>query len=141
MYISDDDRRRMRFIVTTMIVALALNIVAAVLSLGPPAAFVLTIGLALVYLGYVVRTRDPLIARLMLFGIVVGFGELPADYFGVVTTATLVYPPGEPLICVSPAYMPLSWMLLMVQLGFVGVWLGRRTSLGVATVAMIILGG
>ncbi len=134
-------QKRLRFFVITMVIALALNIIAAVFTLGPPAAYVFTIGLALVYLGYAIRERDPLVARLLLFGLVVGVGELPADYFGVVTTETLVYPPGEPLIWVSPLYMPLSWMILMTQFGFLGYLIGQRTSIGVATIALVLIGG
>jgi len=88
---------------------------------GWPAAAGLTaveVGLAV---AVAVWRRDALLGRLALFGLVAGFAELPADVLSVRIFQTLVYPP-EPLIWASPAYMPFSWMAVMVQMGLV-TWL------------------
>jgi hypothetical protein len=78
---------------------------------------------------------------MIVFGLVVGFGELPSDYFGVAVNKTLVYPQDEPLIWVSPAYMPLSWMVMMLQLGTVANWLTSKWGLLKTTGALAVLGG
>jgi hypothetical protein len=124
-----------------MLAALVGSGISSYLALGPKSAFVLTPTLAASYVVYAAWTRDAFVARMIVFGLVVGFGELPADYFGVAVNKTLVYPPDEPLIWVSPAYMPLSWMVMMLQLGTVANWLTSMWGLLKTTGALAVLGG
>ncbi|HEX8823444.1 MAG TPA: hypothetical protein VF794_26190 [Archangium sp.] len=124
-----------------MVASLVGSFLASHFQMGPKAAFVLTPALAASFVVYAVRTRDGFVARMILFGLVVGFGELPADYFGVAVNKTLVYPQAEPLIWVSPAYMPLSWMVMMLQLGTVANWLTSKWGLLKTTAALAVLGG
>ena len=71
---------------------------------------------------HVFRTRDMLMLRLMLFGLVVGLVELMADAWLVSVTGTLDYSVGGgPMIWCSPAWMPLAWMVVAVQFGYIGL--------------------
>jgi len=97
---------------------------------GWPVAAALSYGEALLVLGYVLWKRDRLIGALLLFGLVVGLGELPSDAFSVCVKHTLVYAPGEPMIWASPLYMPFTWVAVMVQMGFIAWWLCQRLHLG-----------
>src|SRR6266550_4249287 len=60
--------------------------------------------------GFTLVRRDALLGRFLLFGIVVGFCELPADAWLVDYTGTLDYSlGGGPMIWRSPLWMPLAW--------------------------------
>jgi len=100
---------------------IACHVAAALLALGPLTA-VLTDALAIAYLAALSARRSwrPLILRLLLLGLVAGVLELATDAAGRDFAHSLVYPDGEPLLWTSPAYMPLSWMLVIAQLGYLG---------------------
>ena len=84
------------------------------------------VDLALLTAFAVVR-RDKLMARLILFGLLVGFVELAADAWLVNATATLDYSiAGGPLLWDSPVWMPLAWAAVAVQTGYVGIRLSER---------------
>ena len=60
--------------------------------------------------GFTVVRRDALLARFLLFGVVVGLTELAADAWLVDSTRTLDYSiGGGPMIWRSPLWMPLAW--------------------------------
>ncbi len=141
MYITSADRQRWILTLVTLAVCLVGDTIAALLGLGWVAAWATTAILLAIYGLYLAATRDPVIARLTLFGLVVGFGELPADAFGVSTTQTLVYWPGGPFIWDTPLYMPLSWIVVIAQLGFIGAYLVPRWGARRASLAMMIFGG
>lgn len=141
MHISNADRQRWTLTLVTLGVSLVGDSVAAIFGLGWTAASLLTAVLLAIYGLYLLVTRDPVIGRLLLFGMVVGFGELPADAFGVTTTSTLVYWPGGPFIWDTPLYMPLSWSTVIAQLGFIGAFLVPRWGARNAAIAMAIFGG
>jgi hypothetical protein len=141
MSCSPVDRRRWRLVLWTLGLSLVVDAIAAWLSLGATAAAASTAALWAIFAVYLLRTGDPIIGRLLAFGLLVGFGELPSDHFGVVTTQTLVYPPGPPLIWDSPFYMPFAWAVIFVQLGYIAWYLGRRWNLGVTMVLLAIFGG
>ena len=68
-----------------------------------------------------------MLGRFLLFGIVVGFCELPADAWLVDYTRTLDYSiGGGPMIWRSPLWMPLAWEVLAVQFGYIGLRLWER---------------
>jgi hypothetical protein len=82
-------------------------------------------------IAFSLRYRDRLIPHLMLFGLAVGVAELPADAWLVASTGTLDYSiGGGPMIWRSPAWMPLAWEMVAVQLGYLGMrlreWRGWR---------------
>ena len=77
--------------------------------------------------GFTIVRRDALLARFLLFGVVVGFAELPADAWLVDYTRTLDYSiGGGPMIWRSPLWMPLAWEVVAVQFGYIGLRLYER---------------
>jgi len=77
--------------------------------------------------GFTVVRRDALLARFLLFGVVVGLTELVADAWLVDYTRTLNYSiGGGPMIWRSPLWMPLAWEIVAVQFGYVGLRLWER---------------
>ena len=77
--------------------------------------------------GVTVVRRDALLARFLLFGVVVGLTELAADAWLVDYTRTLDYSiGGGPMIWRSPLWMPLAWEVVAVQYGYIGLHLLER---------------
>lgn len=77
--------------------------------------------------GFTVVRRDALLARFLLFGVVVGLTELAADAWLVDYTRTLDYSVGGgPMIWRSPLWMPLAWEVVAVQFGYIGLRLLER---------------
>lgn len=89
--------------------------------------------------GFVLTKRDALLARFLLFGLVVGFTELAADAWLVDYTHTLDYSiGGGPMIWRSPVWMPLAWEVVAVQFGYIGLRLWERFSkLGLLLIALL----
>ena len=72
--------------------------------------------------GFIVVRRDALLARFLLFGVVLGLTELAADAWLVDYTRTLDYSiGGGPMIWRSPLWMPLAWEVVAVQFGYIGL--------------------
>jgi hypothetical protein len=81
----------------------------------------------LLLIGFVLLKRDRLLARFILFGLVVGFTELAADAWLVDFTHTLDYSiGGGPMIWRSPVWMPFAWEVVAVQFGYLGLRLQER---------------
>jgi hypothetical protein len=77
--------------------------------------------------GFAIIRRDALLARFLVFGLAVGFSELPADAWLVDYTKTLDYSiGGGPMIWRSPLWMPLAWEVVAVQFGYIGLRLWER---------------
>ena len=77
--------------------------------------------------GFLIVRRDVLLVRFLLFGLAVGFAELPADAWLVDYTRTLDYSiGGGPMIWRSPLWMPLAWEVVAVQFGYIGLRLWER---------------
>ena len=92
-------------------------------------------------LGFVVVHRDRVLARLMIFGLAVGFAELVADAWLVDFTHTLDYSPGGgPMLWRSPLWMPFAWEVVTVQLSYLGLWLWQRYGSGVGLLLVGVLG-
>lgn len=78
-------------------------------------------------LGFVILRKDLLLARLVVFGVAVGFVELAADAWLVDSTKTLDYSiGGGPMLWRSPLWMPFAWEVVAVQFGYVGLRLKER---------------
>jgi hypothetical protein len=78
-------------------------------------------------IGFALVRRDALLWRFLLFGLVVGLIELPADAWLVDYTRTLDYSVGGgPMIWRSPLWMPLAWEVVAVQFGYIGLRLWER---------------
>ena len=137
----DLERRRLALIVRTMVYALLAQVVSAIFALGWMVTSLVTAGLLAALVRHAWRAGDVLLWKILLFGLVVGFGELPADHFGVVVTDTLAYSPGGPQIWATPLYMPFGWVVMMVQLGVLACWLARRWGPLRTCFALALLGG
>ena len=134
------DTQRIRFVLGTMALLLALNVLSAVYGLGWKAV---TASVALILLLdglYIVFCRDTQLGKWLLLGLAAGWVELCTDWW-LVRTGTLVYPPDEPMIWASPAYMPFAWAVILVQIGSVGAWLKQRYGLLQATVLTALISG
>jgi uncharacterized protein DUF6989 len=81
-----------------------------------------------------------LIGRLLLFGLVAGVLELITDAAGEQVAHSLVYPAGEPTLWHSPLYMPISWMVVLTLLGYLGWRLAGLLALWQATALAALAG-
>src|ERR1035438_4112855 len=122
------ERARLRVVLATVVI----NVVAVALLVFAPWSNWRT-GLALnlfdnfLLLSFVCLRRDILIARLLMFGLAVGFAELPADAWLVRHTHTLDYSAGGgPMLWCSPIWMPFAWQIVAVQFGYLGLRLRER---------------
>ena len=80
-----------------------------------------------ILLGFILRRRDVLLAKLLVFGVVAGFTELAADAWLVDYTLTLDYSiGGGPMLWRSPVWMPFAWEIVVVQLSYLGLRLWER---------------
>jgi uncharacterized protein DUF6989 len=95
------------------------HVIAALLAVGWITAALID-ALALIYLLALLARPGwrPLIGRLMLLGLIAGILELFTDAAGHQFARSLFYPQGQPLLWDSPFYMPLSWMIVLTQLGY-----------------------
>jgi hypothetical protein len=122
------ERARLRIVLATVVI----NVVAVALLVLTrwsdwKTGFALNLLDNFLLLSFVFLRRDMLIARLMVFGLAVGFAELPADAWLVLHTHTLNYSiGGGPMLWCSPAWMPLAWEVVAVQFGYLGLRLWER---------------
>lgn len=122
------ERDRLRVVIATIVI----NIVAVSLLTFAPWSDWRT-GVAVnsidncLLVGFVLTRKDALLARFLLFELVVGFTELAADAWLVDYTHTLDYSTGGgPMIWRSPFWMPLAWEVVAVQFGYIGLRLWER---------------
>jgi hypothetical protein len=92
-----------------------------------------------ILLVFILRRRDLLLARFLLFGLAVGFVELVADGWLVDYTHTLDYSiGGGPMLWRSPLWMPFAWEIVAVQFGYIGLRLAERFgALGLVTIGLL----
>ena len=139
--VAPPDAARLRIVLTTVFI----NVLAtALLAFAPWSDWKTGAGLNLVdnflLLAFIISRRDALLARLVLFGLVVGFAELPADAWLVGHTRTLDYSVGGgPMLWRSPIWMPFAWEIVAVQFGYLGLRLCERFG-GRGLVAVGLLG-
>jgi hypothetical protein len=131
----------LRFILATLVLAVALDIGAAWLHLGWVAAAGITYGLNAILLVFIFLKKDRLLGQLFVFGLAAGFTELPSDHFSVATIQALVYAPDGPFIWTSPLYMPFSYVVVLVQIGYLGYWLSGRCGLWMGCLLTGLFGG
>jgi len=134
------DRDRLRVVIATIVI----NIVAvSLLTFAPWSDWRTGVALNIVdnclLVGFVLVRSDALLARFLLFGLVVGFTELAADAWLVDYTHTLDYSiGGGPMIWRSPFWMPLAWEVVAVQFGYIGLRLWERFGkLGLLMIAFL----
>jgi hypothetical protein len=138
--VSTREQARLAVVLTTI----AISIAGVILFSFAPwsdwrTALVLNIIENSILIGFSIMSRDRLIPHLMVFGLAVGTTELLADAWLVDATKTLDYSPGGgPMIWRSPAYMPLAWEMVAVQLGYLGMRLFEwRKGLGLLLTGII----
>src|SRR5262245_32083369 len=122
---SDPQRERARLAVVLTTIACAVLWVLVVAAIIPGSDGWSAVAICLfnnaVLIAYVLRTRDRVIARLLLFGLTIGIVELAADAWLVDVTRTLDYSiSGSTLVWRSPWWMILAWELVAVQFGYIG---------------------
>jgi hypothetical protein len=134
------ERDRLRVVIATIVI----NIVAvSLLTFAPWSDWRTGVALNVVdnclLVGFVLVRRYALLARFLLFGLVVGFTELAADAWLVDHTHTLDYSiGGGPMIWRSPLWMPLAWDVVAVQFGYIGLRLWERFGkLGLLMIALL----
>lgn len=119
----------------------ALHVAAAALGVGwATAAAAVTLMAAALGVIAARPAWRPLVARLLLLGLVMGIVELFTDFAGEVVARSLIYPPGEPMIWASPVYMPFSWMVTLTVTGYLA-WRLWGLAPGLPRWATIILLG
>ena len=117
------ERGRLRVVIATVIINV---VVVSLITFAPWSDWRTGAALNVVdnclLVGFVLARRDALLARFLLFGLVVGFTELAADAWLVDYTHTLDYSiGGGPMIWRSPFWMPLAWEVVAVQFGYIGL--------------------
>ena len=134
------ERERLLVVIATIVI----NVIAvSLLTFAPWSDWRTGVALNIVdnclLVGFVLTKRDALLARFLLFGLVVGFTELAADAWLVDYTHTLDYSiGGGPMIWRSPVWMPLAWEVVAVQFGYIGLRLWERFSkLGLLLIALL----
>src|SRR5882724_3950415 len=134
------ERDRLRVVIATIVI----NIVAvSLLTFAPWSDWRTGAALNIVdnclLIGFALVRRDALLARFLLFGLVVGVTELAADTWLVDYTHTLDYSiGGVPMIWRSPLWMPLAWEVVAVQFGYIGLRLWERFGkLGLFLIALL----
>jgi hypothetical protein len=102
-----------------LLLLIACNVGAALLAAGWETALATELLGAAYLLALAVQPAwRPLLTRLFLLGAVAGVCELFTDYAGEHVVRSLIYPAGAPMLWDSPIYMPLSWTLVLTQLGY-----------------------
>lgn len=123
---TEELKNRERARLQTVLLTIAVSFVSVLLLAGKPwsnggtAAALSFLHLA-IFAAHIARWRDTGMARLLLFGLTLGIVELIADALCVRFTGTLDYRPAQSaMILLSPWWMPLAWMNLSAQIGYLG---------------------
>jgi hypothetical protein len=135
------DQRTTRVILISSAVLLIWSWGSSKVDVGPITASIITYGLYVFYWIYAIRTKNPLVNRLLIFGTVAGVLELVTDYYLVDHINSLVYPGNELMIWRSPAYMPFAWSNVLMQLSFIGVLFTVNFGVLRASIMLCIAGG
>lgn len=134
------EKRRLWFVLTVMTIGIAILISDSLQEKGWVSAAWWGYGLSAVFFLYAGIMRDQLLLRFSLFALTTGFAELMADAWLVNYTHTLLYPHPEPMLFASPAYMPFSWTVVLLEVGYIGWLVSKKWGLVKATVFLFVLG-
>lgn len=133
--------RQAAFMVVVMVFSIICLFIDQLFFPGWVSAATWGIGFSFIYALYAWGTNDRLIQRFFIFSLSAGIAELFADAWLVQYTETLVYPQGGIMLASSPFYMPFSWVVVLMQLGYISFWLHRKLSLPVVCLLMVLLSG
>lgn len=128
------------FIFTTVGITFIIAALSARFDWGPISALLLSVGMFSVILSYTFRNHDMFIKKLLVLCLTAGVFELVADNWLVNGIKSLIYQPYELMIWASPVYMPFSWAVVLLQVGYIGNLILRKFNLLVASVFSMILG-
>ncbi|MBI1769030.1 MAG: hypothetical protein HYR67_11710 [Bacteroidetes bacterium] len=134
------DKERTWFVLTVMTIGILLLIFDSVYDHGWVSAAWWGYGLSAVFLVYALIRKDRLLIHFFVFAVTAGFAELLADKWLVDFTKTLIYPRPEPMLLSSPAYMPFSWTVVLMEVGYIGWLIAKRWGLVIATIGLCVLG-
>src|SRR5688500_10338398 len=134
------NKTRTVFVLTVMAFGILLLIVDSIQAKGWISAAWWGYGLSAVFLIYGLVMRDAIILKFFLFCVTAGFAELISDAWLVDYTKTLIYPTPEPMLLKSPAYMPFSWTVVLMEVGYIGWLLSYRWNLLKASLFVCLLG-
>jgi hypothetical protein len=132
-------RFRTPFVLGVMTFGIILLIIDSIRERGFVSAMWWGYGLSALFLVFSLATRDLLLLRFLLFAVVAGFAELVADAW-LVNTNTLFYPLPEPIIWASPAYMPFSWTVVLMEVGYIGWLVSKKWGIFKASLFLCALG-
>jgi hypothetical protein len=134
------NRSRTWFVLGVMTFGILLLIIDSIQQRGWISAAWWGYGLSLVFLLFGLATNDRLMLRFLVFCLTAGVAELIADAWLVQYTKTLVYPRPEPMLLSSPAYMPFSWTVVLMEVGYIGWLLSYRWNVMKASIFLFFLG-
>lgn len=128
------------FIGVANAVSIVIALISAALHLGWKAAS-FSVVIEMILLGvFCLRHKEPLFARLFVFGLAAGFAELGNDTW-LIRKAILVYDPGGPFVIDTPLYMPFCWALIFITNGTIALWLQQKLGGVKAALAMAAISG
>jgi len=105
---------------------IACDSAAAILHAGWVSSAVIALAMTALLVAYAARRAwRPLLARLLLFGLIAGLLEVGTDAAGEHVVHSLSYP-AQPMLWDSPLTMPLSWMIVLTQIGYLAWRLRSR---------------
>ena len=133
-------RVRTYFILLTLALVLGIGIVSDRYRLGWQSAAWLAYGTFTVMGLFAWLYADVFLRKLLLFGLIAGFGELLADWWLVDSTGTLIYPNDEPMLIRSPLYMPFAWAVILVQIGYLSWLVSTIKSMRLAVLTAALMG-
>lgn len=133
-------RIRTYFILLTLGLVLGVGVVSDRYHLGWQSAAWLAYGTFALMGLFTWRFSDVLLRKLMIFGLIAGFGELLADWWLVDSTGTLIYPNDEPILICSPLYMPFAWAVILIQIGYLSWLVGTWKSMPIAVLSAALMG-
>jgi len=129
------------FLLYINLVGTGIALLSAIFHLGWIAATIDITVLSALYVYHIIRRKDALLTRMLIFGVSAGVTELFADHWLVSIKQTLVYNPGGWFLWDSPFYMPFSWAGMLLSVACLGVFLYKRMPFWKATlIAAIVMG-
>lgn len=132
---------RTKFVLLTLTFVFLYIVACSFFSPGWVAAAILSYGVFAVLVVYSFIKKDTQFQVFLLFSMLAGFTELLADYWLVKGINDLEYASPEPLLVVSPAYMPFAWAVVLSQIGFIGWRLVTQLGMLKASIIIGIVGG
>lgn len=130
----------------TVLITIATSVIAVAIFAGKPWSDGRTAALLCAINGttfalHILRYRDAAMARLLAFGACLGIVELIADALCVHFTGTLDYSVANSgMIWESPWWMPIAWMMVASQIGYLGARLVERVGVWRGAILSAIIG-